>query len=87
MGTDKQFEWPLKADYIQSPVPSTFYFEIPMLAEKISVRSVSTQSVLPFISKKYRYTNIWLEDFPGGSVVKTPSFECKGCRFDSWSKN
>ena len=24
-------------------------------------------------------------DFPGGPVVKTPSFHCKGCRFDPWS--
>ena len=24
------------------------------------------------------------EDFPGGLVVKTPSFLCKGCRFDPW---
>ena len=26
-------------------------------------------------------------DFPGGLVVKTPCFQCRGCRFDSWSGN
>ena len=23
-------------------------------------------------------------DFPGGPVVKTPCFHCRGCRLDSW---
>ena len=26
-------------------------------------------------------------DFPGGPVVKTPHFQCKGHRFDPWSGN
>ena len=26
-------------------------------------------------------------DFPGGPVVKTPSFHCKGRGFDPWSGN
>ena len=26
-------------------------------------------------------------DFPGGPVVKTPCFQCRGHRFDSWSGN
>ena len=26
-------------------------------------------------------------DFPGGPVVKTPHFQCGGCRFDPWSGN
>ena len=26
-------------------------------------------------------------DFPGGLVVKTLHFQCRGCRFDSWSRN
>ena len=26
-------------------------------------------------------------DFPGGPVVKTPGFHCKGHRFDPWSGN
>ena len=26
-------------------------------------------------------------DFPGGLVVKTVHFQCRGCRFDSWSRN
>ena len=28
-----------------------------------------------------------LGDFPSGPVVKTPSFHCRGCRFDPWSGN
>ena len=27
------------------------------------------------------------EDFPGGPVVKTPSSQCRGHRFDPWSGN
>ena len=26
-------------------------------------------------------------DFPGGLVVKTPCFHCRGCRFHPWSPN
>ena len=26
-------------------------------------------------------------DFPGGPVVKTPHFQCRGCEFDPWSEN
>ena len=26
-------------------------------------------------------------DFPGCPVVKTPSFQCKGLRFDPWFRN
>ena len=26
-------------------------------------------------------------DFPGGPVVKTPSSQCRGPRFDPWSVN
>lgn len=25
-------------------------------------------------------------DFPGGSVIKTPQYQCRGHRFDPWSK-
>ena len=28
-----------------------------------------------------------LRDFPGGTVDKTPSTQCRGPRFDSWSGN
>ena len=28
-----------------------------------------------------------LRDFPGGPVVKTAHFHCRGCRFDPWSGN
>ena len=28
-----------------------------------------------------------LRDFPGGPVVKTPSFQCRGCGFGPWSGN
>ena len=27
------------------------------------------------------------EDFPGGPVVKTPCFQCRGLGFDPWSGN
>ena len=27
------------------------------------------------------------QDFPGGPVAKTLSFQCRGPRFDSWSGN
>ena len=30
-------------------------------------------------------TTYW--DFPGGPVVKTPSFHCRGLGFDPWSGN
>ena len=26
-------------------------------------------------------------DFPGDPVVKTPHFQCRGCRFNPWSGN
>ena len=26
-------------------------------------------------------------DFPGGPVIKTPRFHCRGHRFDPWSGN
>ena len=26
-------------------------------------------------------------DFPGGLIVKTPAFHCRGHRFDPWSRN
>ena len=26
-------------------------------------------------------------DFPGGLVVKTLHFQCRGCRVDPWSRN
>ena len=26
-------------------------------------------------------------DFPGGPVVKSPHFHCRGCQFDPWSGN
>ena len=26
-------------------------------------------------------------EFPDGSVVKTPRFQCRGCRLNSWSEN
>ena len=28
-----------------------------------------------------------VRDFPGGPVVKTPHFHCRGCRFHPWSGN
>ena len=31
-------------------------------------------------SEKHKF-----QDFPGGPMVKTPRFHCKGCRFDPWS--
>ena len=30
-------------------------------------------------------SGLW--DFPGGPVVKTPCFHCRGHRFDPWSGN
>ena len=30
---------------------------------------------------------ICYRDFPGGPVVKTPSFHCRGHRFDPWPGN
>ena len=34
------------------------------------------------------YSKLWLreanQDFPGGPVVKTLHFQCKGHRFDPW---
>ena len=32
--------------------------------------------------------NIWKQrQLPGGPVVRTPGFHCRGCRFDIWSGN
>lgn len=33
------------------------------------------------------YTRCLCRDFPGGSVVKTPSFHCRECEFNPWSRN
>ena len=30
-------------------------------------------------------SHVW--DFPGSPVVKTPSFQCKGCEFSPWLGN
>ena len=30
---------------------------------------------------------VYSQDFPSGPVVKTPGFHCRGCRFNSWSRN
>ena len=30
---------------------------------------------------------VWYWDSPGGPVVKTPCFQCRGCGFDPWSGN
>ena len=31
------------------------------------------------------YLKVTKGDFPGGPVVKTPCFQCRGCRFHPWS--
>ena len=31
-------------------------------------------------------SGVWIWDFPGGPVVKTPSFHCRGLGFDPWSR-
>ena len=36
-------------------------------------------------TKGHKHVNSW--DFPGGPVVKTPSCQCRGHRFNSWSGN
>ena len=33
----------------------------------------------------FLFKNYW--DFPGGPVVKTLHFYCRGCGFDLWSAN
>ena len=35
--------------------------------------------------KLLKLINSW--DFPGGAVVKTPPFQCRGLRFKPWSGN
>ena len=32
-------------------------------------------------------STLWLRDFPGGPVIKTMRFQCRGHRFASWSGN
>ena len=41
---------------------------------------------LAFALKKRR-SKYTYRDFPGGPVTKTPSFQCRGTRFDSQSWN
>ena len=38
------------------------------------------QQCLELLAKR-----IWFMDFPGGPMVKTPHFHCRGHRFDPWS--
>ena len=33
----------------------------------------------------YLYKEEESQDFPHGPVVKTPLFQCRGCRFGPWS--
>ena len=49
----------------------------------LSVQFSSVQSQVMF--DKIYIENIW-QDFPGGSVVSFP-FQCRGCRFNSWSRS
>ena len=43
---------------------------------------------LSFVFNPIRLLKInYLWDFPGGPVVKTPRFHCRGCGFDPWSGN
>ena len=43
-------------------------------------------SVLTSIKKK-SLSKIKIREFPGGPVVRSPSFHCQGLRFDPWSGN
>ena len=36
---------------------------------------------------KIKTKKVHISDFLGCPVVKTMGFQCKGCRFDSWSGN
>ena len=38
-----------------------------------------------FVTSLYSDFTFW--DFPGGPVVKTLHFECRGHRFDPWAEN
>ena len=40
-----------------------------------------------FVCFVFSFKELRLRDFPGGPVVKTPRFHCKGSGFDPWSRN
>ena len=33
------------------------------------------------------FRKLWIQDFPGGRVAKTPCAQCRGPNFDPWSEN
>ena len=40
------------------------------------------------IGESFRVDEKWYHwDFPGGPVVKTPYFQCRGHKFNPWSGN
>ena len=53
------------------------------LGRKLQERSWKTLDMNYKIKCKIKSNNIW--DFPGGPVVKTLHFHCRGHRFDPWS--
>ena len=43
----------------------------------------------PWVRSILKFPLLWCDtrDFPGGPVIKTPTFHCRGHRFDPWSGN
>ena len=50
--------------------------------------SIVTESQCEKMKKFWRYCTSTIPwDFPGGPVIKTLCFQCRGRRFDPWSGN
>ena len=50
-----------------------------------SLRMGGTRQIFHWYTVTLKDNRIW--DFPGGPVVKTPCFHCRGCGFNPWSGN
>ena len=48
-----------------------------------SIHVVSNRYPLVLVSKFF-FQKLGFGDFPGGPVVKTLCFHCRGCRFSPW---
>ena len=68
--------------FLTSPSLSFFIWQWTFLAWKSSMLSFFFWQEHPMFLKE-----TCPGDFPGGPVVKTLSFQCKGCRFNPWSGN
>ena len=78
----------------QEPLSNTELFSFPprpLLHLRLGVHTGPQRAHSDLDTKRQCQTTAWCKrisrDFPGGPVVKTPRFQCRGRGFDPWSGN